>query len=371
MVVDQFVYDPNAGTGKLAASLGRGVFRFVGGKLSKQDNAVTMRTPTATIGIRGGVMLVRVRPDCTAPASLGATGCNALQVIFVYGKGVTVTGLNGASQTLTRPGFEVTVSGPGASPSDPGPAPPGATAAMLAQLDGRAGGNGGAPVVPTEVTVTNSGIANVISANVPASIQAAAASQPAPAQSPNANQTVQYTVPPTTYQVTSVPPVSPTTAMVIPTPFIPPPALPTQQAAASGGSSSGGGGPGGGGIGSGGDRRWRRWRRRRRWQRRQRQRQDGNGNGGNMGSLINIPNVAGGFAATASRRYHPRLCRAADAVQRRECRQQRVHRPGGFSFRCSGRRGLHLVGRRDEPFRSAPHRYHLSGARRQLFPCLI
>ncbi len=99
MVIDQFVYDPNAGTGKLVASLGRGVFRFVGGKLSKQDNAVTMRTPTATIGIRGGVMLVRVRPDCTAPASLGATGCNALQVIFVYGKGVTVTGLNGASQT--------------------------------------------------------------------------------------------------------------------------------------------------------------------------------------------------------------------------------------------------------------------------------
>ena len=95
-------------------------------------------------------------------------------MIFVYGKGVTVTGLNGASQTLTRPGFEVTVSGPGASPSDPGPAPPGATAAMLAQLDGRAGGNGGAPVVPTEVTVTNSGIANAISANVPASIQAAA-----------------------------------------------------------------------------------------------------------------------------------------------------------------------------------------------------
>ena len=166
MVIDQFVYDPNAGTGKIGASLDRGVFRFVGGKLSKQDNAVTMRTPTATIGIRGGVMLVRVRPDCTAPASLGAAGCNALQVIFVYGKGVTVTGLNGASQTLTRPGFEVTVSRPGASPSDPGPAPPGATAAMLAQLDGRAGGNGGAPVGADRSTVTNSGIANVISANV-------------------------------------------------------------------------------------------------------------------------------------------------------------------------------------------------------------
>src|SRR5271155_3301618 len=151
MVIDEFVYDPNAGTGKLAASLTRGVFRFVGGKLSKQDNAVTMRTPTATIGIRGGVMLVNLRPDCAASGSrFGAAGCNALEVIFVYGKGVTVTGLNGASQTITRPGFEVTVSGPGASPSDPAPAPPGATAALLAQLDGRAGGNGGAPVVPTE-----------------------------------------------------------------------------------------------------------------------------------------------------------------------------------------------------------------------------
>ena len=73
MVIDQFVYDPNAGTGKLAASLTRGVFRFVGGKLSKQDNAVTMRTPTATIGIRGGLILVNLSPD------------GQLQVVFGYG----------------------------------------------------------------------------------------------------------------------------------------------------------------------------------------------------------------------------------------------------------------------------------------------
>ena len=60
MVIDQFVYDPNTGTGKFAASLTRGVFRFVGGKLSKQDNAVTLRTPVATIGIRGAVALVLI-----------------------------------------------------------------------------------------------------------------------------------------------------------------------------------------------------------------------------------------------------------------------------------------------------------------------
>src|SRR5271169_4033952 len=101
MVIDQFVYDPNAGTGKLAASLTRGVFRFVGGKLSKQDNAVTMRTPTATIGIRGGVMLFDLAAD------------GRLTVHKVYGKSVTITGLNGLAQTITRPGFQVTVAGRG------------------------------------------------------------------------------------------------------------------------------------------------------------------------------------------------------------------------------------------------------------------
>src|SRR5580693_5340519 len=143
MVIDEFVYDPNSGTGKLAASLTRGVFRFVGGKLSKQDNAVTMQTPSATIGIRGGLILVDLSPD------------GQLQVIFGYGAGVTVTGLNGLAQTITRPGFQVTVAGRGAAPSTPSPTPPGAAAALLAQLDGRPGGNGGARTIPTDATVAN------------------------------------------------------------------------------------------------------------------------------------------------------------------------------------------------------------------------
>src|SRR6516165_12588580 len=63
MVIDQFVYDPAAGTGKLAASLTRGVFRYVGGKLSKKDHAVTLQTPSATIGIRGGLILVNLSPE--------------------------------------------------------------------------------------------------------------------------------------------------------------------------------------------------------------------------------------------------------------------------------------------------------------------
>jgi trimeric autotransporter adhesin len=181
MVIDQFVYDPNTGAGKFAASLTRGVFRFVGGKLSKQDNAVTMRTPTATIGIRGGVMLVDLAAD------------GKLSVYKVFGNSVTITGLNGVSQTITRNGFAVTVSRPGASPSDPAEPLPGASAAVNNQLDGRAGGNGGASIVPTEVMVANSGIANAISTNLAASIQAAAHTQPPAQQSQNVSPVVQLT----------------------------------------------------------------------------------------------------------------------------------------------------------------------------------
>jgi trimeric autotransporter adhesin len=228
MVIDQFVYDPASGAGKLAANLTRGVFRFVGGKLSKQDNAVTMQTPSATIGIRGGVILVNL------------TAAAQLEVVFVYGKGATITGTNGVAQTITRPGFQVTVSGPGASPSAPAAAPPGAVAALVSQLDGRAGGNGGATTVPTEVTVTDSGIANVISNNLTASIQAANQAQPPGPQAPNPNTTVQQTQlqtqqvanQPVTQggvqllQIAQMPQVSPPTPSP-PTPSPPTPAPPT------------------------------------------------------------------------------------------------------------------------------------------------
>ena len=145
LLIDEFVFDPAAGTGKLAANFTRGVFRFVGGKLSKQENAVSMQTPSATIGIRGGVILVRQADGGTLESS------------SFTAEVLTVTGTTGISQTLTRPGWQITVAGPGASPSDPAPAPPGAAAALLAQLDGRAGGSGGATIVPTDGMVAASG----------------------------------------------------------------------------------------------------------------------------------------------------------------------------------------------------------------------
>jgi hypothetical protein len=170
VTIDEFVYDPNTGTGKLAMSAAHGVMRFIGGKLSKNANAVSMQTPTGVLAVRGGIFLA-------------AIGSNGTDVTFLYGQGLTVSNAAGM-QSLTRPGYMVTISGRNTPPTEPRPAPPGATAALLSQLDGRSGGTGGAQRTPTDQTVVSSGIASTISGNVVANVMAAtqAASQQRPTQ---------------------------------------------------------------------------------------------------------------------------------------------------------------------------------------------
>lgn len=56
--LDNFVYNPNPGTGPVAISLVKGVFRFVGGKMSKENFKIT--TPAATIGLRGTAFTVYI-----------------------------------------------------------------------------------------------------------------------------------------------------------------------------------------------------------------------------------------------------------------------------------------------------------------------
>src|SRR3990172_10864184 len=40
LVIDKFVYDPKKKTGEVVASFSKGVMRFVGGKISKNENGV-------------------------------------------------------------------------------------------------------------------------------------------------------------------------------------------------------------------------------------------------------------------------------------------------------------------------------------------
>src|ERR1700722_13305298 len=114
VTIDEFVYDPNTGNGRLAMSATQGVMRFVGGKLSKKTDAVSLTTPVGTLGIRGGVFLLNLSHDCQ-----GGAGCPlSMEVVFLYGKELNVTAGN-ITQTITRPGFSVIVARPGASPTPP------------------------------------------------------------------------------------------------------------------------------------------------------------------------------------------------------------------------------------------------------------
>jgi hypothetical protein len=57
IVLDRFVFDPDRGTGEIGLQLTEGALRFIGGTLSRQQDAV-IRTPTSTIGIRGSSALI-------------------------------------------------------------------------------------------------------------------------------------------------------------------------------------------------------------------------------------------------------------------------------------------------------------------------
>ena len=56
VVVDRYVFDPNASTGVLALNASRGAMRFATGKLGKMQNKdITVTTPHAALAVRGTV----------------------------------------------------------------------------------------------------------------------------------------------------------------------------------------------------------------------------------------------------------------------------------------------------------------------------
>jgi hypothetical protein len=119
LVIDRFVYDPVAKKGDLAVHVGEGVFRFVGGRISK-TRPVSIVTPNASLTIRGGIMLIDVQPARTVAT-------------FVFGVEMTVIA-NGVKQTVSRPGWQVTVLA-GAAPGAPVQATQGSLSPEFAKLE--------------------------------------------------------------------------------------------------------------------------------------------------------------------------------------------------------------------------------------------
>jgi hypothetical protein len=75
IVIDEFVYDPTKQVGKMTATVTAGLLRYVGGRISKQTDAVNFATPSGNVAVRGGVALIEVKrnspaasPNRAAPA---------------------------------------------------------------------------------------------------------------------------------------------------------------------------------------------------------------------------------------------------------------------------------------------------------------
>lgn len=64
LMLDQFVYDLNKGSGAFGVALTKGALRFVGDKTA-HDKDATIITPAATIGVRGSSVLVDVQDGRT------------------------------------------------------------------------------------------------------------------------------------------------------------------------------------------------------------------------------------------------------------------------------------------------------------------
>lgn len=180
VVLDEFIYDPKTKIGKLAFSATKGLFRLVGGKISKKS-AVIFKTPTAVIGIRGGIGIITVREvgkqaglgngltagqEGSATPSTGvlrlAQGAPAPRVIttaqLAFGQMTVQSG--GVTRSINIPGFQVVATSPTAPPSQPTRAE--APSENLGGLEGSGGGNtGGAPEAPTNEDVADTQLSNL------------------------------------------------------------------------------------------------------------------------------------------------------------------------------------------------------------------
>ena len=68
MKVDEYLYTPNQNEGKLklSTSLSKGTLNYVSGLIAKlQPDAVSVKTPGGTIGVRGTQFFVKIAPTTT------------------------------------------------------------------------------------------------------------------------------------------------------------------------------------------------------------------------------------------------------------------------------------------------------------------
>jgi hypothetical protein len=159
IVIDEYVYDPKTGTGTMLASISKGTLRFVGGQIS-HTSGVTVSTPVALLGIRGGVATIvfPITPELAASDS-NLAGCSGELVIGHVG---TLTLKNKVSEVTVRPGFATCVSGQNVPITAPFRVSDVVLASIVSTLRSAPGQSGGATTPPAGPFIAANGVGTVI-----------------------------------------------------------------------------------------------------------------------------------------------------------------------------------------------------------------
>lgn len=135
--IDRFVYDPARNASSVTGSVAKGAFRFMSGRaLHGGGDQSSIRTPVATIGIRGTIFEGVVGPDAIAVARRegvipagAALDPEGATLVVLRGPGANAEGgqspgaidvtANGVTIPVEEAGLAVFVAGPGQDPADP------------------------------------------------------------------------------------------------------------------------------------------------------------------------------------------------------------------------------------------------------------
>jgi hypothetical protein len=150
IVIDEYVYDPNANSGHMLVSLTTGALRFVGGQLSHQGEA-TITTSAANIGIRGGTVTVIQGPGGTKVINVAGI------IKIVNGTGTFL---------LTRSDFGALIQGWNTVIQDLGRIPTAEVAYHQAHTTSTLGEDGGVPGF-TGANIGHCGLGSVQGTNCP------------------------------------------------------------------------------------------------------------------------------------------------------------------------------------------------------------
>lgn len=122
LTIDEFVYSPAGGAGRLTATVARGAFRMISGKVAAAGpDAMRVRTPVATIGIRGTIVGGEVNARGETFVVLLGPGPRAMEEGQRVGRIAVFANAAPPSQAveITRAGFGTTVAAPTVAPPPP------------------------------------------------------------------------------------------------------------------------------------------------------------------------------------------------------------------------------------------------------------